>query len=752
MSPRRRTFAVLILTLAFVLVAFGYTLARIRAWHQQGWAGFYYFPEVTAKGNKSAEAKTLLKGEVVMVYGGTPADGTILSTDRVLAVDGIPIDNLAELRRLEPRLNTGSEVYYSVERGKRVVDVPLRLASPFRAPYVVVKLVVSMVVAAIFIGVAVFVFLRRADDRRALVFYAFALVSAMALLGSVATICENAGGRGIVPTFGIGNAPVLFFLFTIAYAPLILHLALIFPRERPIVAKHPFLIRWIYAEALLAALLISVIGSLLVLFLQNAASTRAAIEKSGYVIGRSSTLVAALGLILTLQIILAGRREGLAPAFARRPFRAVFAIFAISIATTALVGRYVWNALGAVTALASIGLPLLVLSAYPFLATGALVRSYNAAGVEEKRQVKWPLWGLVIALTVKIICNVSSVAMAALMRIAHVSTVEYRTMFEALDIVPTFVSLVIPISFAAAILKYRLMNIDVLIRKTVVYAILSGAIVVVYLGVVGGLGTLLVNVAGLQNQTMVIASTLVVALLFVPMRNKLQTLVDRNLFRHKYDYPEALRAIAIETRMARDAGEFLASVAEKLQQALQNRALVIFAERQDEYVATAKIGVSDALIGKLRVGRTLRGDARSSVRSATAHAARGCGAGAGAHRSGAGGADRLARIRRARAEALRRRVRRRRHRLPPLRRRPDRHGRRPHPHAGRGRGLRAGARDSADAPAARDAARRAASSSAACGSRRARWAATTTTCSSSASTSWRSASATLRAKGCRRRC
>jgi hypothetical protein len=56
--------------------------------------------------------------------------------------------------------------------------------------------------------------------------------------------------------------------------------------------------------------------------------------------------------------------------------------------------------------------------------------------------------------------------------------------------------------------------------------------------------------------------------------------------------------------MARDAGEFLASAAEKLQQALQSRSLVIFAERQEEYVATAKIGVSDALIGKLRVGRT----------------------------------------------------------------------------------------------------------------------------------------------------
>jgi sigma-B regulation protein RsbU (phosphoserine phosphatase) len=309
-------------------------------------------------------------------------------------------------------------------------------------------------------------------------------------------------------------------------------------------------------------------------------------------------------LILALQIIHAGRREGVARAFGRRPFRAVFAIFAICIATTALMGRYVWQAVAAITGVASIALPLLILASYPFIATAALVRSYRAAGVEEKRQVKWPLWGLVIALTVKIAGNSLAFGLMLAMKFAHVSTIEYRTFFAALDIVPTVVSLVVPISFAVAILKYRLMNIDVLIRKTVVYTILSGAIVVVYLGVVGGLGTLLVNVAGLQNQTMVIASTLVVALLFVPVRNKLQMLVDRNLFRHKYDYPEALRAIAMETRMADDPAEFLASAAEKLQQALQSRALVIFAERQDDYVATAKIGVSDALIGKLRVGKT----------------------------------------------------------------------------------------------------------------------------------------------------
>ena len=166
-----------------------------------------------------------------------------------MAVNGIPIGNLEELRRLETRLTSGSEVRYRVDRGGKLVEVPLRLASPLRSPYILIKTVVSLFVALIFVGVAVFVLLRSSDDRRALVFYAFALVSAMALLGAAATVYETAGGRGIVPTFGLGNArPLLFFFFTIAYAPLILHLALIFPRERPIVARHPFLIRWIYAE------------------------------------------------------------------------------------------------------------------------------------------------------------------------------------------------------------------------------------------------------------------------------------------------------------------------------------------------------------------------------------------------------------------------------------------------------------------------------------------------------------------------
>jgi serine phosphatase RsbU (regulator of sigma subunit) len=600
MSTRRRTIAIYAITLAIVGAAVGYTVGRIQKWHTIGWAGVYFYPELPQKKN----AVWASSGQVVMIYGGSPADGALKSHDRILAVNGVPLHDLARLRALNDRLTTGSDVRYTVLRNGKTVMVPLRLASPLRSPYIVLKSVVSFFVAFIYIGVAVFVFLRRADDRRARVFYAFALVSALALLGAAATVYESSGGRGVEPTFGFGSArALLFFVFTIAYAPLILHLALIFPRERPLVAKHPYLIRWIYAEALLVSLLVLVIGLLTSVAFQGESTGLGAVHRAGRVIGRSGALIVPVGLLLALHIIYAGRREGIAQAFARRPFRAIFAIFAMCVATTVIMARFVSEALAAVTGLASIALPLILLGSYPIFAAVALVRSYRAAGVEEKRQVQWPLWGLVIALTAEVIGNVLSAAFMLLLIVTHTSSIDYRSVFETFDIVPTLVSLLVPISFAAAILKYRLMNIDLLIRKTVVYAILSSAIVVVYLGLVGGLGTLLVNVAGLQNQTMVVVSTLVVALLFVPVRNKLQTLVDRNLFRHKYDYPEALRAITSESRMARGIGEFLMSAAEKLQQALQSRALVIFTERQDEYVAAAKVGISDNLLGKLRVAR-----------------------------------------------------------------------------------------------------------------------------------------------------
>jgi serine phosphatase RsbU (regulator of sigma subunit) len=603
MSVRRRNAVLFALTLGIVGAGFGYTIGRIIKWHQLGWSGMYYYPPMPVS---PAQPFAMRAGEVLMTYGGSPADGKVLPHDRVVAVNGIPIQEGARLRALSERLGRSATITYRLDRGGRIVEVPLQLGSPLRSPYIVLRSAVSLVVAAVFIGVAVVVFLRRPGDQRALVFYAFAFVSALAMLGAAATIWESSGGRGVEPNIGIsGVTPLLFLGFSIAYAPLILHLSLVFPRERPVLARNPGILRWIYAGALLAALLLLALTAAVALMFVEPGGAASMSRRLGALILRGGTGIAIIGLLLALQVIYAGRGDGIVRAFAARPFRAVFAIFATSVATTSLIGHYLSVKIGVLVAFASIGLPVLILLSYPILAAVSLIRSYRSAGVEEKRQVKWPLWGLVITLVMKIAGFLISFAAGTALAMTRGSAIPWRVFFESLGIIPAVASLLVPISFAAAILKYRLMNIDLIIRKTVVYALLSSAIVVVYLGIVGALGTLVVNVADVQNQTLVIASTLVVALLFVPLRNRLQTLVDRNLFRHRFDYPDALRAIVAETRLARDTGEFLAAVAEKLQQAMQNRAVVIFVERQEEYVAAAKVGVSDNILGRLRVPHEL---------------------------------------------------------------------------------------------------------------------------------------------------
>jgi serine phosphatase RsbU (regulator of sigma subunit) len=605
MAGRRRFVLIFVITIAVAGAGFGYLAGRIVKWHSRGWTGVNFYPELPQASSRRSTGPSFgaTAGDVLMIYRGSPADGPLRAYDRIVSVNGIPVAETPRLRTLDESLPGNATVSYRVQRGGKLVDVPVRFGTPLRSPYIIFKSLVACIVALIFMAVGLVVFVRRPDDERATVFYAFALVSAIAVLGSAATVYEAAGGRGVAPTFGFGSVGAVFFVVVaVAYAPLVLHLALIFPRRRPILERHPHVIRWIYAFAIMVVLLFLALAAAFMAMFANPLANP--VYAAGYSVGRSSRYFALAIFLIFAQVAYAGRKEGLLAAFAARPVRALLVLAGLVVSLTVLVGAFGSRQAGAIAGVAMVLLPILGLASYPIIAAAALVRSYRSAGVEEKRQVQWPLWGLIIAVSVKIGAFLIAMFAGTALSLWQLSAIEYRFWFQALDIVPTLVSLLIPISFAAAILKYRLMNIDVIIRKTVVYAILSGAILVFYVGLVGGLGTLLVAAAGLQNQTLVIASTLIVAVMFVPVRNKLQTLVDRNLFRHRYDYPEALRAITIGARNTTDTTEFLSIAAEKVQQALQNRAIVIFVERQDELVAVAKVGVSDKLVGRLRVPRS----------------------------------------------------------------------------------------------------------------------------------------------------
>ena len=134
---------------------------------------------------------------------------------------------------------------------------------------------------------------------------------------------------------------------------------------------------------------------------------------------------------------------------------------------------------------------------------------------------------------------------------------------------PLFI-LLIPLSIGIAILRYRLWDIDLIIRRTLVYSVLSSALALTYFASVVLLQAAFRVLTGQgQNQLVTVASTLAIAALFAPLRRRVQDVIDRRFYRKKYDAAKVIAAFAATCRDETDLDKLTASLINVVQETMQ---------------------------------------------------------------------------------------------------------------------------------------------------------------------------------------
>ena len=201
-------------------------------------------------------------------------------------------------------------------------------------------------------------------------------------------------------------------------------------------------------------------------------------------------------------------------------------------------GTGVENPLGVEGALSdALGAIALVLGGAAVLlaAASVVVRFRRARGVE-RLQLKWFAFVLVLAA----ICLSTAVVIGSLLgegsSFTPVAVVGWLSGLA-------LIGFGLPIATGLAILRHRLYDIDVVIRRTLVYAGLTAALGATYLGLV-----LLIGLALGTSNLAIAVSTLAVAALFRPLRTRIQGAVDRRFFRRRYDAAMTLEAFGVRLR------------------------------------------------------------------------------------------------------------------------------------------------------------------------------------------------------------
>jgi hypothetical protein len=168
-----------------------------------------------------------------------------------------------------------------------------------------------------------------------------------------------------------------------------------------------------------------------------------------------------------------------------------------------------------------------------------LVQAYRYRRVSDatqRQQTKWVVLGIVAAAVGYCMFPVLNLLQGGVL----ISLLGYTAALLLLAL--------LMLSIVVAVLRYRLYDIDLIINRTLVYGTLTALLVAVYVGSVVSLQAALRALTGQESQLAIVASTLLIAALFNPLRRRTQAFVDRRFYRSKYDAAKTLSAFNARLR------------------------------------------------------------------------------------------------------------------------------------------------------------------------------------------------------------
>jgi hypothetical protein len=199
---------------------------------------------------------------------------------------------------------------------------------------------------------------------------------------------------------------------------------------------------------------------------------------------------------------------------------------------------------------ATAGIVILLMLPMCMLASAlSLVLRYRRSGGEERGQIKWIAFAASVVGLLYLITMVSSLTYSGPW--GGAGTPLWLGLLQQASLV-SFTA--VPIAVGFAVLKYRLYDIDILINRTLVYGSLTAALVALYLGGIVVLQGVFVALTGEKSTLAIVASTLLIAALFTPLRRRIQGFIDRRFYRNKYDARKTLEGFSARLRDETDLG------------------------------------------------------------------------------------------------------------------------------------------------------------------------------------------------------